>query len=238
MEQREEPREIALVYDGGLASTALGDCLRRYTGLPARALTLLDVPMYGFPSEYIWVVQLSSVRRLRALAKGWLSTVRDTCSALILLGENEDALPFLDGGGQCGGVPVVPESVSIHELVELVRREPALHRRDGCDGADGEAVPAQGRPPHDGSEGADGEGEAVSAAENNFCAIVLTTRQRQIVDLVARGFSNVDNAHMLGIEEATVKTHLGRAYERTHTANRTELIFRYCDYKSPAGDHA
>ena len=50
-----------------------------------------------------------------------------------------------------------------------------------------------------------------------------TSLQRDIVHLVAHGFSNSEIAHLLGIAEGTVKRHLHRLYARLGVRNRTAL---------------
>jgi DNA-binding NarL/FixJ family response regulator len=50
----------------------------------------------------------------------------------------------------------------------------------------------------------------------------LTARQRQVLELVARGLTNREIAHALSIAEATVKTHLAMLFETLDVTNRTE----------------
>jgi DNA-binding CsgD family transcriptional regulator len=50
----------------------------------------------------------------------------------------------------------------------------------------------------------------------------LTTRQRQLLALVADGFSNVQAARRLGISAHTVRTHLQQIYTRLGVASRSE----------------
>jgi DNA-binding CsgD family transcriptional regulator len=52
--------------------------------------------------------------------------------------------------------------------------------------------------------------------------IPLTTRQRQLLALVAEGFSNVQAAHTLGISAHTVRTHLQQIYSRLGVTSRSE----------------
>jgi len=50
----------------------------------------------------------------------------------------------------------------------------------------------------------------------------LTTRERQILALVARGLANKQIAAAWGISEKTVKTHLGSAFQRLGVSDRTQ----------------
>lgn len=52
----------------------------------------------------------------------------------------------------------------------------------------------------------------------------LTPRQRQIVDLVALGRSNVEIGCALGLSPYTVRNHLVRMFERLGAANRADML--------------
>ena len=56
----------------------------------------------------------------------------------------------------------------------------------------------------------------------------LTTRQRQLMNVVAAGFSNAQAARTLGISEGTVRTHLQQIYVRLGVNSRGEAaaVFR------------
>ncbi len=50
----------------------------------------------------------------------------------------------------------------------------------------------------------------------------LTPREREVLELVARGLSNREIAQKLYITEATVKNHLTRILQKLHLTNRTQ----------------
>ncbi len=50
----------------------------------------------------------------------------------------------------------------------------------------------------------------------------LTTRQREVIDLIAKGLTNKEIAGVLEIAEGTVKVHAAAAYETLEVTNRTE----------------
>jgi DNA-binding NarL/FixJ family response regulator len=62
---------------------------------------------------------------------------------------------------------------------------------------------------------ADPSGRAPQAAS-------LTPREREVLALVGRGLANKQIARRLGISEKTVKTHLGRAFQRIGVSDRTQ----------------
>jgi DNA-binding NarL/FixJ family response regulator len=53
---------------------------------------------------------------------------------------------------------------------------------------------------------------------------VLTVREREVLQLVAGGCSNLEIATRLGLGISTVKAHLSRAYQKLGVRNRTEAI--------------
>jgi len=54
----------------------------------------------------------------------------------------------------------------------------------------------------------------------------LTARERQVLDLILLARSNREIARELGIEERTVKAHVGRLMRKTGAENRIELSMR------------
>jgi len=63
---------------------------------------------------------------------------------------------------------------------------------------------------------------AAAAVEPHPALEVLTTREREILGLVAEGHSNSQLARMLWVTEQTVKFHLSNIYRKLDVSNRTE----------------
>jgi DNA-binding NarL/FixJ family response regulator len=59
-----------------------------------------------------------------------------------------------------------------------------------------------------------------ATSESN--AVKLTPREREILQLVAEGYSNAQLARMLWVSHETVKFHLSNIYEKLEVRNRTE----------------
>ena len=55
---------------------------------------------------------------------------------------------------------------------------------------------------------------------------MLTDREREVMHLLMSGRSNREIASAMGIEQATVKAHLGRMMRKTRAHNRVELTLR------------
>lgn len=55
----------------------------------------------------------------------------------------------------------------------------------------------------------------------------LTPREREVLELLAKGFFYKEIAAKLGITFATVHTHLRGVYEKLHVRSRTEAVTRY-----------
>ena len=52
----------------------------------------------------------------------------------------------------------------------------------------------------------------------------LTQRERQVLELLARGDANKEIARALGISENTVKNHLRNILEKLHLQNRVQAV--------------
>jgi DNA-binding NarL/FixJ family response regulator len=63
---------------------------------------------------------------------------------------------------------------------------------------------------------------------------MLTDREREVMHLLMSGRSNREIASAMGIEQATVKAHLGRMLRKTRASNRVELTLRAMEER--AGD--
>ena len=63
---------------------------------------------------------------------------------------------------------------------------------------------------------------ADAAAERRLAAV--TEREREVLELIARGLSNPEIAAELFLSEATVKTHVGRLLAKTDSRDRVHLV--------------
>jgi DNA-binding NarL/FixJ family response regulator len=66
------------------------------------------------------------------------------------------------------------------------------------------------------------ERQGLPGADASVALAELTKRERQILALVAEGYSNAQLAKMLWVTEQTVKFHLSNTYRKLGVANRTE----------------
>jgi DNA-binding NarL/FixJ family response regulator len=60
---------------------------------------------------------------------------------------------------------------------------------------------------------------------------MITGREREVLHLLMNGRSNREIASAMGIEQATVKAHLGRMLRKTRAKNRVELTLRAMEEK-------
>ena len=65
---------------------------------------------------------------------------------------------------------------------------------------------------------------AMSPAGDTFD--VLTSRQRELVELIAQGRDNAQIAALLGLSEKTVRNHITGIFDRLHVENRSQAIVR------------
>ena len=73
-------------------------------------------------------------------------------------------------------------------------------------------------------EDAAGFGLPVHAAPSGGATVTLTPRERQVLDLVARGYPNKSIAYELGITEHTAKFHVGSLLAKFGAASRAEIV--------------
>lgn len=66
--------------------------------------------------------------------------------------------------------------------------------------------------------------EAGAAQEAQRAADVTTGREREILELLARGLSAREVGEQLGISERTVNTHVGHIYRRLGVRNRVDAV--------------
>ena len=59
---------------------------------------------------------------------------------------------------------------------------------------------------------------------NNEAASILTDRELEILQIIAKGLSNNEAAKVLGLSKATIRTHLEHIYEKLDVTNRVEAV--------------
>ena len=59
---------------------------------------------------------------------------------------------------------------------------------------------------------------------NPEVATVLTDRELEILQIIAKGLSNNEAAKVLGLSKATIRTHLEHIYEKLDVTNRVEAV--------------
>lgn len=67
-------------------------------------------------------------------------------------------------------------------------------------------------------------GAARAASTEERRGLLLTRRQRQIVELLTEGLGNKAIAERLGVSGQTVKNQLSAIYQKTGVTNRVELV--------------
>lgn len=84
--------------------------------------------------------------------------------------------------------------------------------------------------PMDANKGAGGpspsgsHSQADMPAPNKDVASLLTDRELEILQIIAKGLSNNEAAKVLGLSKATIRTHLEHIYEKLDVTNRVEAV--------------
>lgn len=112
---------------------------------------------------------------------------------------------------------LVPRQTSFSQVLQWVRQAEA----NGADPAP-QAAGVAAAPPENGEE-APGDGSP------------LSSRERQVVELVAQGFKNREIAQRMFISEQTVKNHLHNIFDKLGVSDRLELAL-YAIHRSLQGN--
>jgi DNA-binding NarL/FixJ family response regulator len=73
-------------------------------------------------------------------------------------------------------------------------------------------------------DGLFGQGEKAAKPSPDQAVPRLTTREQEVIQLVARGMSNKAIGHQLGISPRTVEGHMNHIFEKLDASSRTELV--------------
>lgn len=66
--------------------------------------------------------------------------------------------------------------------------------------------------------------DAQARREERFSRYGISPREREVYDLLAKGYTYKETARLLGISLPTVKTHVDHLYKKTKSGNRVELM--------------
>ncbi len=75
-----------------------------------------------------------------------------------------------------------------------------------------------------GESGAPTESTGSAPEAKSSGASVLTDRELEILQIIAKGLSNNEAAKVLGLSKATIRTHLEHIYEKLDVTNRVEAV--------------
>jgi DNA-binding NarL/FixJ family response regulator len=70
-------------------------------------------------------------------------------------------------------------------------------------------------------------------SSTSLSAAQLTTRETEILQLIAKGYANKEIASQINVGVSTVRTHIEHIYEKLHVHCRTEAAARYLVGKGP-----
>lgn len=180
------------------------------TGLASGVYRIRDLaPDVFFQSEYYndYRIKVSSREEIGYVTRDWPEGLAEIDIA-ITLGPEETVELALYRYVRNGDFTDADLAAIEDELVFLSACFAAYWRR--------------GRPAHDASER-----RGSPAATHPFAEGRISSRERQVLELVLRGHSSESIAAQLGISLATVKTHRKNAYEKLAISTQAELLGLY-----------
>jgi DNA-binding NarL/FixJ family response regulator len=111
---------------------------------------------------------------------------------------------------KAGGAVIQPNLA--RALLRALGPKPPSSPGDSGSAAPAAAAPAEQRAAEDADEGSGGN------------VSVLTDRELEILQIIAKGLSNNEAAKVLGLSKATIRTHLEHIYEKLDVTNRVEAV--------------
>lgn len=203
---------IAVVAGDSLRSWGLVTILEEIAGLEAQSLHLAEV--FDADGFSLLLLDLRETLETTIQIIGRLRRERPSLKPIVM-GEplTPDQIQAVIGAGAKG---FLLESAGISEIgmaVEIVL--------DGSIWAPRKVLASLVEA---GTAGANVLGSANTPAEP--IDEMLTEREREVLHLLMSGRSNREIAAAMGIEQATVKAHLGRMLRKTRAQNRVELTLR------------
>jgi DNA-binding NarL/FixJ family response regulator len=214
MSTAEDPARIGIVASDPLRLVGMEAILSEMNGLKAVPLELEQVAAAGD----LAVLMLEARDGGDAMPEIVTRLRRDRPQLrIIVIGEGLDAqlVETVIGAGAKGYLAETASEVEIRMALEVVL--------DGSVWAPRKVL----------AKLLEGTGVAAAAAPgSNTIEQRMTAREREVLALLMEGRSNRAIAEALGIDEATVKAHLGRMLRKTGAHNRVELTLRAIEERS------
>lgn len=194
-----------LIVGSGLWATSLAVALRQWTVLRTigvvRALEPISAPALRRVSV-ILVVGCHSDESVRDTLRA-ARRLRPSAGCVVISCDGDSAVPALRGAG---ALTVLPPDAALDELARAVY---AAHLGRG----------RQPRPERPSTDAAPERGETAEGVHE-----VLTPRQRDVLQGLARGMRHADIAEQLGIAPETARTHIRDLLERLGASSRLEAV--------------
>ncbi len=213
---------IGVVAADSLRSMGLVAILEETAGVEAAALKLEAV----FAAEGLDLVLLDMQEPLETILQT-ITRLRRERSALkpVVMGEplTPDQIQAVIGAGAKGFLLRSAGVSEISMAVEIV-----------LDGSIWAPRKVLARLVEAGTAGSDGTTPTVAKTES--VEEMVTGREREVLHLLMNGRSNREIAAAMGIEQATVKAHLGRMLRKTRAKNRVELTLRAMEERAVDGE--
>ncbi len=227
------PAEIAVVHCNLVIASAISDSLRSRLRIAVRPFCPIDVQMWYFDPERLWVVDLPSLAQAGSGAL-WLETVGPCSRGLLLLHTPEAGYGIPSNAD--GRASTVSASCCV---TELARRAAKL--LDLPCVPDATADPSGFARGQSGSTASPRDGPVRGAPENSEAQplanaselfrtaleqIRLSPRQREVALAIAAGNGIKETAERLNVQPETVKYHLARVCRAIGVEKPRALAYR------------
>jgi len=223
MNERADPWQVVVVEDNHETRAFLETCIRSHPRLHLVASFAALGPALTWFSDHtadLLLVDLGLPDGTGLNLMRWVRQRWPACDMLVvsMFGDEENVVASIEAGA-VGYVHKDDEAADIAQTLLAVKQGASpispmiarhlLRRMQPTAAAQAPAVPA----------------DTVVAVADNGSGVVLTRREQEVLEYIARGFSYAEIARLQGITVHTVQTYIKKLYGKLAVHSRSEAVF-------------
>ena len=223
MNERADPWQVVVVEDNHETRAFLETCIRSHPRLHLVASFAALGPALTWFSDHtadLLLVDLGLPDGTGLNLMRWVRQRWPACDMLVvsMFGDEENVVASIEAGA-VGYVHKDDEAADIAQTLLAVKQGASpispmiarhlLRRMQPTAAAKAPAVPA----------------DTVVAVADNGSGVVLTRREQEVLEYIARGFSYAEIARLQGITVHTVQTYIKKLYGKLAVHSRSEAVF-------------